>query len=80
VVISAVTAERLIDAEAGLRDLARSTRVVLGGAGASNELADRVGATALTGDPSDAADELTELVLAGQRRRRCWTTFGCRRA
>jgi methanogenic corrinoid protein MtbC1 len=63
VVVSAVTAERLIDAEAGLRELARGTRLVLGGAGASGELAARVGATALTADPSVAADELTELVL-----------------
>jgi DNA-binding transcriptional MerR regulator len=57
-VVSAVTAERLIDCEAGLRQLALHTRLALGGAGASSEIAAQVGATALAADPSAAADQL----------------------
>jgi MerR family transcriptional regulator, light-induced transcriptional regulator len=61
VVVSAVTPERLIDCEAGLRNLARHTRLALGGAGATGELAAQVGATALVADPSRAADQLAEI-------------------
>jgi MerR family transcriptional regulator, light-induced transcriptional regulator len=69
VVISAVTPERLSEAEAGLRTLAASTRLFLGGAGATHAIAERVGATALIDDPSAAADELTQLVFVGDRGR-----------
>jgi methanogenic corrinoid protein MtbC1/transposase-like protein len=70
VVVSAVTPERLIEVEAGLRKLARHTRLALGGAGATDELAAQVGATALPADPSAAADKLTEVarVAVGESR------------
>ena len=47
---------------AGLRRLARRRALVLGGPAASPELAARVGARSLAGDPVAAADTLAELV------------------
>jgi MerR family transcriptional regulator, light-induced transcriptional regulator len=55
VVVSAVVAGRLEDCAAELAELARRHPLALAGAGASEELAARVGASLLAGDPVAAA-------------------------
>jgi methanogenic corrinoid protein MtbC1 len=58
VVLVALTPERLEPLRNGLAALARRSRLLLGGAGASEELAAAVGAELLTGDPVEAAAAL----------------------
>jgi DNA-binding transcriptional MerR regulator len=60
VVVSAVAAVRLYEAEAELRDLASDAPLRLGGAGASTALAQAVEAQALEADPLVAAERLSE--------------------
>src|SRR5512144_1941101 len=50
VVLSAVSDERLRDAAAELRALAKRHRVAVGGAGATDDAAEKIGAIALAGD------------------------------
>jgi MerR family transcriptional regulator, light-induced transcriptional regulator len=59
IVLSAVTPERVRAAAAELRPVAASHRLALGGRGAAEELADGVGALALTGDPVVEAERVT---------------------
>lgn len=64
VVISAVTAERLVAVQGELTELAADLRLALAGAGASKELASATGAAmVLDDDPVTAADR-----VAGERR------------
>jgi DNA-binding transcriptional MerR regulator len=59
VVLAAVTPQRFLDSEAELTALATRARVGLAGAGASAELARRLGAEALVGELIDSAAALT---------------------
>jgi DNA-binding transcriptional MerR regulator len=58
VVLVALTPDRLAPLREPLTQLARSTRLLLGGAGARDELAAAVGAELLPDDPVEAADDL----------------------
>lgn len=58
VVLTTVAPIRLRAVERELAVLAARTRVALGGLGAESELAERVGAVLLTGDPVTAANQL----------------------
>lgn len=58
VVLVALTPDRLGPLREPLTQLARSTRLLLGGAGASRDLAAAVGAELLPDDPVEAADDL----------------------
>lgn len=58
VVVISLSSERLEPIRAGLAELAKRTRLLLAGAGASEEFATAVGADLLVGDPVDAAAEL----------------------
>ena len=58
VVISASTTQRLRAAQPELTELARQVPVALAGAGASDGLARRTGATLLDGDPVTAAERV----------------------
>lgn len=58
-VVSASLPERLATALDRLRELAESTRIVVAGAGASPEAAERAGAELLTEDPVSAADRVS---------------------
>jgi DNA-binding transcriptional MerR regulator len=58
VVLVALTPERLAPVRAALAELARECPLLLGGAGASEELARAVGAQLLAGDPVEAATGL----------------------
>lgn len=62
VVLSAVSDERVRDASADLRSLAERHRVAVGGAGATGDAAEEVGAIALTGDVIGEAGRVTALV------------------
>ncbi len=59
VVVSAAMPERFARSEDELRDLGREVPVVIAGTGATQELADRMGARLLDGDPVGAAAMLT---------------------
>jgi DNA-binding transcriptional MerR regulator len=58
VVVSATTSERIQAVERDLKELARAVPMALAGAGASESLAQRIGATLLTGDPVTAAENV----------------------
>lgn len=58
VVLAATTPARLIDSADQIRDLAGRVPVAVGGAGATERVADAIGARALEGDPVSAAAEL----------------------
>jgi methanogenic corrinoid protein MtbC1 len=62
VVVSASLAERLEAALAELRGLSGRTRLVVAGAGATEEAAERAGAELVTEDPVAAADRLSRRV------------------
>jgi MerR family transcriptional regulator, light-induced transcriptional regulator len=62
VVVSAVSGERIAAVGPALRDLAQRHRVALGGAGATGEAAEEVGAIALEGDLVAEAGRVTALV------------------
>lgn len=62
VVLSAVSDELVRDAADDLRSLARKHRVAIGGAGTTGGAAEKVGATALTGDVVAEAGRVTALV------------------
>jgi MerR family transcriptional regulator, light-induced transcriptional regulator len=57
VVLSSVAADRFAAAREELRELARRSRLLLGGMGAVPALARRIGASVLAGDPVTAAGE-----------------------
>jgi DNA-binding transcriptional MerR regulator len=61
VVLNASTAERVEEEAETLRALAGSCRLALGGPGATDGLAERVGALALTGDPVAEAERVATL-------------------
>ena len=58
VVVSATTSERLTAVRRELAELAAAVPVALAGAGASESLAGKIGATALAGDPVTAAEHV----------------------
>lgn len=58
VVLAATEPERFLASARAVADLAEAVPVAVGGAGASREVADRLGATWLEGDPVRAADAL----------------------
>lgn len=60
VVVVAMTAERFEQVEDDLADLAAATRLAVGGSGASEELAARLGVDLLRGGPVTAAEELAQ--------------------
>lgn len=55
VVLAAVMPERFEDVADGIRRLSRGSPVLIGGEGASSDMADRLGAQALDADPVEAA-------------------------
>ena len=59
VVLSAITPERFVEAREGIRALAARTRVAIGGAGASEALAEALGAELLPDDVVTGAARLT---------------------
>jgi DNA-binding transcriptional MerR regulator len=59
VVVSATTPGRLTSVRRELRELARSVPVALAGAGASEALAERIGARLLDSDPVSAAEQVS---------------------
>ena len=63
VVVSATTSERFTTVRRQLAELARVVPVALAGAGASESLARRIGATLLSGDPVTAAEHVARLGL-----------------
>ena len=63
VVVSATTTERFSAVRRELAELARAVPVALAGAGASESLARRIGATLLSGDPVTAAEHVARLGL-----------------
>lgn len=62
VAVASVALERVRAAEPELRALAARHRLALGGAGADDGTAERIGALALTGDPVAEAERVTALV------------------
>lgn len=58
VVLAAVTSQPLEAVSAEIRDLAGRVRVLIGGQGADDDLAERLGATALDADPVRGAEQL----------------------
>jgi|tagenome__1003787_1003787.scaffolds.fasta_scaffold20800501_2 DNA-binding transcriptional MerR regulator len=70
VVVAASASERLDNVAADLAALAQAAPLAIGGAGASGELAERVSATLLGGDPVSAAELLTREHRAGAPARR----------
>lgn len=58
VVLAAVTPQPLEAVSAVIRDLAGRVRVLIGGQGANDDLAERLGATALEADPIRGAEQL----------------------
>ena len=58
VVLIALTPEKLESLRGPLTELGKNTRLLLGGAGAQEELAAAVGGELISGDPLEAADEL----------------------
>jgi methanogenic corrinoid protein MtbC1 len=63
VVVSATTTERFSAVRRELAERARAVPVALAGAGASESLARRIGATLLSGDPVTAAEHVARLGL-----------------
>jgi DNA-binding transcriptional MerR regulator len=61
IVIAATTRERLSSIADGLKALGGVAPLAIAGAGAAAELADRIGARHLDGDPVSAADALTRI-------------------
>jgi MerR family transcriptional regulator, light-induced transcriptional regulator len=61
VVLSAVSEERVLSAAAELRSLGAQHRLALGGSGASNDMAEKLGVLVLPADPRAAAEHLNEL-------------------
>jgi methanogenic corrinoid protein MtbC1 len=64
--LSAVSDERLRDANVELRALAKRHRVAVGGAGATGEAAEQIGAVALTGDVIAEAGRVTALAQSAR--------------